>query len=977
MSEFDDEFDNVLADFDVDQAVQQHVSPSAANVKESTPIMMMDNNDELDDALANFDVDKAVQQHESPSASKAKENVSRDDALVYTNVEELGRGTKKRKVLESEDALQKTLHEFYGFSAFRKGQVEVIQALIQKRDVSVYWATGKGKSMCYQLPALHLDSVAFVVSPLISLMQDQCHKLNALSHMPLATYLGSAQTDQNAEEQAWRGVFPLVYLTPEKLTTCLGRMAKLHQEYKSIALVAIDEAHTVSEWGTDFRPDFRKLSCLRQDAALKKIPILTLTATAVTRVQLDITQVLKLRNPFVSQQSLDRKNLCLMIHTRPSNPISALLGYIKMWNDPAVRPSQHSTIIYVATRKEVDQLASALISQVSNPAVVVCPYHAGLSPEARKQAHTDFLTGKCTVLVATVAFGMGIDKPDTRRIIHWGPPKSFEEYYQQIGRAGRDGAKAEAVLFTSGTDFNKYQDDFYVGKLTPDARKATLDSLQALKHYSMDKSQCRRKVLLSYFGETPTFQYCNNCDFCQQIETFGDDMERDFRETGALLILDVVGSLKDQALGQITKAINGNAIEAYRCRIPVSQLQAKVQTARASFPRKFSAAYFEQLLSSLEQKNYVFTKQVTSAVGGHSRTWTIYGLTPLGQQALRNKEQSIVLPVPEYLRALEKKDEERRQKVLEDLQNSGFKDKIPSDELEQGDGEVIRAYAKWQTYVEKARGMGKTQRVEHLDSLLTSIEDWRARMAAKNEMAPVSVIPEHILAAIAYAVATLPPGNKMDSSSLIAAGVRSREIDSLITVLGDWVDKFQSKVEVAVAGAEIDIHMTPFKIPARSPWKFAMYKPQKKTDKAIWEQSYDRYAMGESLQSIAMSPAPGRQPIQAKTVAGHIVDAIVHGREVDPAGIIPILPLPSRSEWEQIEKVHETAGMDPVADPETSGLDSGKYTLTDAIRPIIPGTVDIPHAERSDADRAVLGHWFDRLKWYLALKRGGIEPRFE
>ena len=974
MSEFDDEFDDVLANFDVDQAVQQHASPSASKSGDNTTPV----DDELDGVLANFDVDKAVQQHLSPSASKVRKITPTKDVVhVSVGAKDLEREAKKPKGLQSEDALQKTLRDFFGFSAFRKGQIEVIQALIQKRDVSVYWATGKGKSMCYQLPALHLDSVAFVVSPLISLMQDQCHKLNALSNKPLAAYLGSAQMDQSVEEQVWRGVFPLVYLTPEKLITCLDRMAKLHREYKPIALVAIDEAHTVSEWGSDFRPDFRRLSCLRQDDVLKDIPILTLTATAVPRVQRDIAQVLNLCNPFVSQQSLDRKNLCLTIHARPSNPISALAGYIQMWNDPAVRPSQHSTIIYVATRKEVDQLATSLMSQVSNPAIVVSPYHAGLSPEERKQAHTDFLTGKCTVLVATVAFGMGIDKPDTRRIIHWGPPKSFEEYYQQIGRAGRDGAKAEAVLYTSGTDFNKYQDDFYIGKLTPDARKATLDSLQALKDYSMDKSQCRRKILLSYFGETTAFQYCNNCDYCQQIETFGDDMERDFRVNGASLILDVVGSLKDQALSQITKAINGNAIEAYRCRIPVPQLQAKVQSARSAMPRKFAAAYFEQLLNSLQQKNYVFTKQVTSSFDGYSRTWSTYGLTPLGQHALRNTAQPIILPVPEYLRTLEKKDEERRQKVLEDLQNSGFKDKIPADELEQGDGEVIRAYAKWQTYIEKARGMGKTQRVEHLQTLLSSIEDWRARMATKNEMAPVSVIPEHILAAIAYAVATLPPGNKMDSSSLVAAGVRSREIDSLIAVLGDWVDKFQSNVDFDVAGTENQIPMVPFKIPVRSPWKFAVYKPQKKTGKAIWEQSYDRFATGESLQSIAMCPAPGRQPIQVKTVAGHIVDAVVHGREVDPAGIVSVLPLPSQSEWEQIDKAHETAGMDPIADPETSGVDSGKYILTDVVRRIIPETVDIPYAERSDADRAILGHWFDRLKWYLAFKRGGIDPRFE
>jgi ATP-dependent DNA helicase RecQ/Werner syndrome ATP-dependent helicase len=472
--------------------------------------------------LASFDVDQAVTAHRSSlDSSTAKENAANAALVTSIDLAAVERNAKKRKassaeVLPADEGalLRKTLLKTFGYNDFREGQLEVIQALLQQRDAAVFWATGQGKSLCYQIPALHRNQVAIVVSPLISLMQDQCHKLNALAAgPPVAAFLGSAQTDRNVEVQAFRGAFSLVYLTPEKLVSSLDRFAQLHQEHKRICLIAIDEAHTVSEWGTDFRPDFRKLDSLRQHAVLSSIPLLALTASAVPRVQADITTVLQLHNPIVSQQSLDRKNLRLAVHPRPANPLSALQPYIQRWNAPTVRPAQESTIIYVATRNQVNELSSLLQQHVHNPAVIVGAYHAGLSAAIRAHAHTAFLTGQWTVLVATVAFGMGIDKPDTRRILHYGPPKTMEEYYQQIGRAGRDGAAAEAVLYTRASDFDKYSSDFYVGNLSGAVRQATLDSTHALRDYALCRSHCRRKGLLAYFGEVPSWTMCQNCDF--------------------------------------------------------------------------------------------------------------------------------------------------------------------------------------------------------------------------------------------------------------------------------------------------------------------------------------------------------------------------------------------------------------------------------------------------------------------------------
>ena len=213
----------------------------------------------------------------------------------------------------------------------------------------------------------------------------------------------------------------------------------------------------------------------------------------------------------------------------------------------------------------------------------------------------------------------------------------------------------------------------------------------------------------------------------------------------------------------------------------------------------------------------------------------------------------------------------------------------------------------------------------------------------------------------------------------MAAGVRSREINGLVAVLGEWVETCQPKMQVNTGGGSStnDRPIRISQIPTRPPWKFASYKPQKKTGKAVFELSYDRYVQGESLESIAMNPAPGRPPIQVKTVAGHVIDAIVHGRQVqDVAGIVSVFPLPTRSEWQQLEEAHAATGMDAAGDPDKSGVDSGKYTLSDALRPICKA-VDIPKDDRTESDRAVLNHWFDRLKWYMALKRGGIEPQVE
>lgn len=366
--------------------------------------------------LDDFDVDAAVAAAASTNVGPSMGVRNSDNDILpapkRTKTFPTGGSLSGTSTVAPRDAtdLEKCLMTYFGFSTFRDGQLEAIQAVLQGRDVTFYAATGSGKSLCYQLPALYNGKVAIVISPLISLMQDQAHKLNGLSeHDVMATYLGSAQTDDQAERRALNGEYRIVYLTPEKLMArgFLDRLAGL-----DLALVAFDEAHCVSQWGHDFRKDYREAgTALRNHPLLGHIPIMALTASAVPRVQDDIVQNLRLRSPFVCAQSFDRTNLSIKVIVKEkANPLAAAM-------EPLIRsliekPDSSSTIVYAVTRNMAEEIASYLQQRLhaDGSSVDVQPYHAGLTGEKRHQVHVQFLTGQTAVVVATVAFGMGIDK---------------------------------------------------------------------------------------------------------------------------------------------------------------------------------------------------------------------------------------------------------------------------------------------------------------------------------------------------------------------------------------------------------------------------------------------------------------------------------------------------------------------------------------------------------------------------------------
>jgi len=356
-----------------------------------------------------------------PASPLAEQGAKRPLGFGYQGAD--ATATPGTNTLQSDPAVLKTLQKYFGFGVFRSGQQEIIEAALAGRDTAVFWATGSGKSICYQLPALHLGRTVVVVSPLISLMVDQVTKFNATagaSGGPRACLLGSAQVDPKVEGDAARGLYQLVYVTPEKLASSfLDRLKILHAE-GGLGLLAVDEAHCISEWGHDFRPAYRQIKNVRQ--VIPGLPIMTLTATAVPRVQNDIIQQLGMINPEVSLNSFDRPNLKLTCTRKQSKAVD-LARIAQSCAEGG------STIVYVPTQAETDAVAQYLSERLQATGVTVSSYHGGKYGPDREAAHMDFLSGRAQVIVATVAFGMGIDKPDIRRIVHFGPPKTVEEYY--------------------------------------------------------------------------------------------------------------------------------------------------------------------------------------------------------------------------------------------------------------------------------------------------------------------------------------------------------------------------------------------------------------------------------------------------------------------------------------------------------------------------------------------------------------------
>jgi ATP-dependent DNA helicase RecQ len=420
------------------------------------------------------------------------------------------------------------LKKYFGYDSFRNHQEEIIHSVLAKKDSLVIMPTGGGKSICFQLPALFFEGITLVISPLIALMKDQVDGLTA--NGIAASFYNSSQTPEEQRiiiDKAIDSELKLLYVAPESLS---GLENILNETY--VSCVAIDEAHCISSWGHDFRPSYQQLAFLKQ--TLPNTPIIALTATADRTTRQDILDQLGIPTAKQFITSFDRKNISLEV--RPANDrVTQIIDFVKK------RPKQ-SGIIYCLSRKSTENLAKKL----QENGFKASSYHAGLTFEERTKVQEDFIFDKTEIVCATIAFGMGIDKSNVRWVIHYNMPKNIEGYYQEIGRSGRDGLEAKALLFHSYADVIQLR-KFAEGSTNEDVQVA---KLERMKQFS-EATSCRRKILLSYFGEFLA-DNCGNCDVCENPPQFFDGT------TIAQKILSTIVRLKEsEAIGVIIDVLRG------------------------------------------------------------------------------------------------------------------------------------------------------------------------------------------------------------------------------------------------------------------------------------------------------------------------------------------------------------------------------------------------------------------------------------
>lgn len=442
-------------------------------------------------------------------------------------------------------SLSEALSTYWGYADFRPHQREVMEAILAGRDSLLVLPTGGGKSLCFQAPALVRPGLAVVVSPLIALMKDQVDGLNA-SGVPAACY-NSALSDEErrAVIRGLRaGQFRLLYVAPERLVGDGGEGFLQLLASIGVSFLAIDEAHCISQWGHDFRPEYRRLAQVRD--ALPGISLHAFTATATSRVRGDITRQLAMRSPLEVVGSFDRPNLVYRVLARS--------GLKRQMLDVLARHSSEAGIVYCTSRKEVDALSAWLVDE----GIRALPYHAGLSTEDRTRAQEAFLTEQVEIIVATVAFGMGIHRSNVRFVLHVGAPQSLEHYQQESGRAGRDGLEAECVLIYSSADFLKWR---MMLERNGELTDASLALLRDMERYASGVA-CRHRQLVSYFGETYGRASCGACDVCLgELELIDDPVLM------ARKVLSGVARVEQRyGAGHVTAMLRGQATAGVKAR---------------------------------------------------------------------------------------------------------------------------------------------------------------------------------------------------------------------------------------------------------------------------------------------------------------------------------------------------------------------------------------------------------------------------